>query len=89
MRVDRRDHCVGGDLEDRVQAVARRLDDAPVMFDDGWIDDLALVTGDQFRERLAESGATLIGYRQLRDAMKATVPAPSAQRKQTRSSGGR
>jgi predicted glycoside hydrolase/deacetylase ChbG (UPF0249 family) len=37
----------------------------------GWIDDLELVTGNQFRERLAASGATLIGYRQLRDAMRA------------------
>ena len=37
----------------------------------GWIDDLALVTGDELRERLDASGATLIGYRELRDAMRA------------------
>ncbi|HYN34433.1 MAG TPA: ChbG/HpnK family deacetylase [Ilumatobacteraceae bacterium] len=38
----------------------------------GWIDDLELVTGDALRERLASSGATLIGYRDLRDAMRST-----------------
>jgi chitin disaccharide deacetylase len=37
----------------------------------GWIDDLALVTGDELRRRLAASGAVLIGYRDLRDAMRA------------------
>ncbi|MGA7759775.1 MAG: ChbG/HpnK family deacetylase [Ilumatobacteraceae bacterium] len=37
----------------------------------GWIDDLALVTGDDLRGRLEASGATLIGYRELRDAMRA------------------
>ena len=37
----------------------------------GWIDDLALVTGDELRDRLEASGATLIGYRALRDAMRA------------------
>ena len=39
---------------------------------DGWIDDLRLVTNDhQLRELLAASGAVLIGYRALRDAMRA------------------
>lgn len=38
----------------------------------GWIDDLALVTGDQeLRDAIAQSGAELIGYRELRDAMRA------------------
>lgn len=38
----------------------------------GWIDDLALVTSDDsLRRALADSGATLIGYRELRDAMRA------------------
>ena len=38
---------------------------------DGWIDDLALVTDDgEFRRLLDESGAVLIGYRALRDAMR-------------------
>lgn len=37
----------------------------------GWIDDLELVTGDDLRRRLDASGATLIGYRALRDAMRA------------------
>jgi hypothetical protein len=36
----------------------------------GWIDDLALVTGDDLRDRLDASGATLVGYRALRDAMR-------------------
>ncbi len=37
----------------------------------GWIDDLALVTRDQhLRDLLAASGATVIGYRALRDAMR-------------------
>jgi len=36
----------------------------------GWIDDLDLVTSDDLRERLDASGATLIGYRALRDAMR-------------------
>jgi len=40
----------------------------------GWIDDLELVTTDQLlRDLLAASGATVIGYRQLRDAMRATA----------------
>jgi hypothetical protein len=38
----------------------------------GWIDDYELVTNDAHLERLlADSGAVLIGYRQLRDAMRA------------------
>jgi predicted glycoside hydrolase/deacetylase ChbG (UPF0249 family) len=37
----------------------------------GWIDDLALATSDELRARITERGATLIGYRQLRDAMRA------------------
>lgn len=37
----------------------------------GWIDDLALITSDDLRTRLEASGATLIGYRALRDAMRA------------------
>lgn len=37
----------------------------------GWIDDLALVTSDDLRARLADRGAILIGYRELRDAMRA------------------
>jgi predicted glycoside hydrolase/deacetylase ChbG (UPF0249 family) len=39
---------------------------------DAWIDDLRLVTIDhQLRELIAASGAVLIGYRALRDAMRA------------------
>ncbi|MGE0138267.1 MAG: ChbG/HpnK family deacetylase [Ilumatobacteraceae bacterium] len=39
---------------------------------DGWIDDLRLMTIDhQLRELLVASGAVLIGYRALRDAMRA------------------
>jgi chitin disaccharide deacetylase len=37
---------------------------------DGWIADLALVTSDELRVRLADSGAILIGYRELRTAMR-------------------
>jgi predicted glycoside hydrolase/deacetylase ChbG (UPF0249 family) len=38
---------------------------------DGWIDDLDLVVNDgELRRLLEESGATLIGYRQLRDAQR-------------------
>jgi len=37
----------------------------------GWIDDLELITSDDLRRRLDASGATLIGYRALRDAMRA------------------
>ena len=39
---------------------------------DGWIDDLELVTANQeLRQAIADSGAILIGYRELRDAMRA------------------
>lgn len=39
---------------------------------DGWIDDLKLVTTDHtLRELVASSGAVLVGYRTLRDAMRA------------------
>lgn len=38
----------------------------------GWIDDLALVTTDtELRTALTDSGAVLIGYRELRDVMRA------------------
>jgi chitin disaccharide deacetylase len=37
----------------------------------GWIDDLELVTGDDLRARLEAAGAVMIGYRALRDAMRA------------------
>jgi predicted glycoside hydrolase/deacetylase ChbG (UPF0249 family) len=37
----------------------------------GWIDDYELVVNDtSLRQALADSGATLIGYRELRDAMR-------------------
>lgn len=40
---------------------------------DGWIDDLELVTANQeLRQAIADSGAILIGYRELRDAMRAS-----------------
>jgi hypothetical protein len=46
----------------------RALTDAAI----GWIDDYELVTNDpQLEKLLADSGASLIGYRQLRDAMRA------------------
>ena len=38
----------------------------------GWIADLELVTSDELRSRLAASDAVLIGFRDLRDAMRAT-----------------
>jgi chitin disaccharide deacetylase len=39
---------------------------------EGWIDDYALVVHDaELRTALRDSGATLIGYRQLRDVMRA------------------
>jgi len=39
---------------------------------EGWIDDLALVTSNQeLRQAVADSGAILIGYRELRDPMRA------------------
>lgn len=38
----------------------------------GWVDDLELMTVDQrLRDALAASGAVLIGYREIRDAMRA------------------
>lgn len=37
---------------------------------EGWITDLALVTGSDLAARLDGSGVTLIGYRELRDAMR-------------------
>jgi len=36
----------------------------------GWIDDLALATSDELRDAVTASGAVLIGYRALRDAMR-------------------
>lgn len=36
----------------------------------GWIDDLALTTSDELRNAVTTSGAVLIGYRALRDAMR-------------------
>ena len=36
----------------------------------GWIDDLALATSDELRNTVTASGAVLIGYRELRDAMR-------------------
>lgn len=36
----------------------------------GWIDDLSLVTGSDLQERLDASGAVMIGYRAVRDAMR-------------------
>lgn len=42
----------------------------------GWIDDLALVTTDaHLRELIAASGATIIGYRALRDVMRSGISA--------------
>jgi predicted glycoside hydrolase/deacetylase ChbG (UPF0249 family) len=39
---------------------------------EGWVDDLALVTTNQeLRTAVSDSGAILIGYRELRDAMRA------------------
>ncbi|NBT20829.1 MAG: hypothetical protein EBT17_01670, partial [Actinobacteria bacterium] len=37
----------------------------------GWIDDLALAHDPLLRNALRDAGATLIGYRSLRDAMRA------------------
>jgi chitin disaccharide deacetylase len=37
----------------------------------GWINDLELVMGDDLRARLDAAGAVMIGYRELRDAMRA------------------
>ena len=38
---------------------------------DQMLDDLALVTGDEIRGALAEANAVLIGYREIRDVMRA------------------
>jgi predicted glycoside hydrolase/deacetylase ChbG (UPF0249 family) len=38
---------------------------------DGWIADLDLVTSDEIRVAIKDSGAVLVGYRALRDAMRA------------------
>ena len=43
----------------------------------GWIADLAMVTSDKLRDQFAASDATLIGYRDLRDAMRATPERPA------------
>ncbi|MFM7665661.1 MAG: carbohydrate deacetylase [Actinomycetota bacterium] len=37
----------------------------------GWIDDLNLVTSRELRDALSAAGAVLIGYREIRDAMRA------------------
>ncbi|MFM7964554.1 MAG: carbohydrate deacetylase [Actinomycetota bacterium] len=37
----------------------------------GWIDDLDLVTSHALRDALSRAGAVLIGYREIRDAMRA------------------
>jgi hypothetical protein len=37
----------------------------------GWVADLSLVTSDELRQRLAASGAVMIGYRELRTVMRA------------------
>jgi len=42
----------------------------------GWIDDLALAVSSDLRTRLAESGAVLIGYRDLRTSMRSTPGQP-------------
>ena len=47
-------------------AEVRALGDVAV----GWIDDLALATSDELRNAVTASGAVLIGYRELRDAMR-------------------
>jgi chitin disaccharide deacetylase len=39
---------------------------------DGWIADLELVTGDELRRTIDDAGATLIGFRALRDVMRAS-----------------
>jgi len=36
-----------------------------------WIDDHAFIIGDDLRRAIEESGATLIGYREIRDSMRA------------------
>lgn len=49
-------------------AEVRALGDVAV----GWIDDLALATSNELRNAVTASGAVLIGYRELRDAMRAS-----------------
>ncbi len=39
----------------------------------GWIDDLVLATSTDLRDALARAGAILIGYREIRDAMRAVA----------------
>lgn len=43
----------------------------------GWVADLDLVTSDELQTRLAASGAVLIGYRDLRAAMRSTPQQPA------------
>jgi hypothetical protein len=38
---------------------------------EGWIDDLALATSRELREALSDAGAVMIGYREIRNAMRA------------------
>lgn len=38
---------------------------------DGWVADLELATGDDLREQLDSVGAVMIGFREIRDAMRA------------------
>jgi len=47
-------------------AEVRALGDVAI----GWINDLALSTSDELRDAVTASGAVLIGYRALRDAMR-------------------
>jgi len=47
-------------------AEVRALGDVAI----GWINDLALATSDELRDAVTTSGAVLIGYRALRDAMR-------------------
>jgi predicted glycoside hydrolase/deacetylase ChbG (UPF0249 family) len=47
-------------------AEVRALGDVAI----GWIDDLTLATSDELRNAITASGAVLIGYRALRDAMR-------------------
>jgi hypothetical protein len=67
-------HLPAGVTEIHVQPAidtleVRALSDAA----DGWIADLALVTSDELRTRLDDSGAIMIGYRELRTAMRANL----------------
>jgi hypothetical protein len=38
---------------------------------EGWIDDLALTTSSELRDALQQAGAVMIGYREVRNAMRA------------------